>query len=175
MKINVLIRKKQLILACLVVVLGVAVYLNWEFSNNSLDYGVIDDKVYGEAQETVVEVTETNQSYFAEVRMNREKTRAETLDSIETMLKDETLSDEQKKVITSKSTEIAELTKLESDIEELVKANGIRECVAFIDGDNASVVVSENELSQTQAAQIFDIVLKKTKINAENINIVELK
>ena len=35
--------------------------------------------------------------------------------------------------------------------------------------------VSENELSQTQAAQIFDIVLKKTKINAENINIVELK
>ena len=32
MKLNVLIRKRQLILAGLVVVLGVAVYLNWEFS-----------------------------------------------------------------------------------------------------------------------------------------------
>jgi len=35
--------------------------------------------------------------------------------------------------------------------------------------------VSSKGLSEEQAAQIFEIVLSKTKINSENINIVEAK
>ena len=77
--------------------------------------------------------------------------------------------------VCKKAAEIAELSKAENTIEELVKAKGFSECVAFIDGETASVVVATNGLSEEQAAQIFDIVLSKTKINSENINIVETK
>ena len=177
MKLNVLIRKRQLILASLVVILGVAVYLNWEFSNNdvNLDTSGDGDKVYGETQQTGVEMTETSDEYFAQARLNRQKNRDEALETVQTMLEDKTLTEAQKAQITQKATEIAEYAKSETAIEELVKAKGFSECVAFIDGENASVVVSSKGLSEAQAAQIFEIVLQKTKINSENINIVEAK
>lgn len=177
MKINMLIGKRQLILAGLVVILGVAVYLNWEFSNNdvNLDSGGDSDKVYGETQQTGVEVTETSDAYFAQARLNRQKNRDEALESVQTMLEDTTLTEAQKTEISAKAAEIAELAKNENAIEELVKAKGFQECVAFVDGETASVVVSSKGLSEEQAAQIFEIVLSKTKINSENINIVEAK
>ena len=143
MKLNLLLKKRQLILAGLVIVLGIAVYLNWEFSDKDL-ISNNDDKVYGETQATNVEVTETSE-------------------------------DEQKKEITQKATQLAELTDCETAIEELIKAKGFRDCVAFIDGENASIVVSSDGLTQKEAAQIFEIVVKKAKINSENINIVESK
>ena len=177
MKLNVLIRKRQLILAGLVVVLGVAVFLNWEFSNSDINLGASgdSDKIYGETQQTGVEVSETSDAYFAQARLNRQKNRDEALESVQTMLKDETLTEAQRVQITQKAAEIAEIAKSEMAIEELVKAKGFRECVAFIDNDNASVVVSSKGLSEEQAAQIFEIILQKTKINSENINIVEAK
>ena len=175
MKLNVLIGKRHLILMGLVVVLGVAVYLNWEFSDSNLSLGSDDDKVYGETQETGVQITESSDEYFVEARLNRQKNRDEALETVQTMLDDATLTDAQKKEITEKATEIAEYSKCENDIEELVKAKGYKECVAFIDGETASVVVSTGGLSDSQAAQIFEIVENKSKINSENINIVEIK
>ncbi|MEE1279777.1 MAG: SpoIIIAH-like family protein [Oscillospiraceae bacterium] len=178
MKLNMLIGKRQLILAGLVVVLGVAVYLNWEFSKNDLNLGTSgaeSSKTYGETQLTDVKITETSEAYFAQARLNRQKNRDEALESVQTMLQDTKLTDAQKSEISAKAAQIAELSQCETAIEELVKAKGFQECVAFVDGETASVVVSSDGLSDEQAAQIFDIVLGKTKINSENINIVEAK
>ncbi len=178
MKLNMLIGKRQLILAGLVVILGVAVYLNWEFSKNDLNLGtsgVESNKNYGETQLTDVKVTETDLAYFSQARLNRQKNRDDAIESVKTMLKDNNLSEAQKAEITKKAAEIANLTQCETAIEELIKAKGFEECVAFIDGESASIVVSTKGLSNEQAAQIFDIVLSKSKINSENINIVEAK
>ena len=174
MKLNVLIGKKQIILAGLVVILSVAVYLNWEFSKNDINL-TTDEKVYGETEMTGVNVTETSEEYFAQARLNRQKNRDEALESVQTMLEDENLTQAQRDEITAKATEITELSQCEASIEELIKAKGFQECVAFIDGETASVVVSTTGLTDTEAAQIFDIILSKTKINSENINIVEAK
>ena len=178
MKLNVLIGKRQLILAGLVVILGVAVYLNWEFSKNDINLGTSgsnSDKVYGETQLTDVKISETSEAYFAQARLNRQKNRDQALESVQTMLTDTNLTDAQKNQISEKAAEIAKLSQCETAIEELVKAKGFRECVAFVDGETASVVVSSTGLSDEQAAQIFEIVLSKTEINSENINIVEAK
>lgn len=178
MRLNVLIGKRQLILAGLVVVLGVAVYLNWEFSQKDLKLetdGTQSEKNYGETRPAEVKVTETDSSYFAQARLNRQKKRDEALDSVQTMLDDNALSEAQKATLTTKAAQMAELARCESSIEELVKAKGFTECVAFVDEDSASVVVDSSGLTDTQAAQIFAIVVEKTKINSENINIVEVK
>lgn len=175
MKLNFLIRKRQIILAGLVVILGVAVYLNWEFSKGDINSAITDDKIYGETQETLVDVTETTDAYFAEARLNRQKTRDEAMESVQAMLKSDSLTETQRSEISAKAAQITELTSQENAIEELVKAKGFRECIAFIDGESASVIVSSDELTEAQAAQIFEIVVKKSKINSENINIVEAK
>lgn len=174
MKLNMLIGKKQIILAGLVVILSVAVYLNWEFSKNDINLKP-DDKNYGQTEMTGVDVTETSEEYFAQARLNRQKNRDEALASVQTMLKDEKLTQAQREEIGAKAAEITELSQCEASIEELIKAKGFQECVAFVDGETASVVVSTPGLTDAQAAQIFDIILNKTKINSENINIVEVK
>lgn len=175
MKLNAIIGKRQIILAGLVLVLGVAVYLNWEFNKGDLLTGANssgDDKIYGETQTTL---TDSQTDYFAQARLTRQKNRDEAIESVQTMLKDTSLTDDQRKEITQKAAELTSLSKSETAIEELVKAKGFKECVAFVDGETASVVVSTEGLSNEQAAQIFDIILSKTKINSENINIVEAK
>lgn len=174
MKLNMLIGKKQIILAGLVVILSVAVYLNWEFSKNDINLKP-DDKNYGQTEMTDVDVTETSEEYFAQARLNRQKNRDEALASVQTMLKDEKLTQAQREEIGAKAAEITKLSQCEASIEELIKAKGFQECVAFVDGETASVVVSTQGLTDAQAAQIFDIILNKTKINSENINIVEVK
>ena len=174
MKLNMLIGKKQIILAGLVVVLSVAVYLNWEFSKNDINLNP-DDKNYGQTEMTGVEVSETSEEYFAQARLNRQKNRDDALASVQTMLSDQSLTQAQREEINAKATEIAKLSQCELSIEELIKAKGFNECVAFVDGETASVVVSTSELTEQEAAQIFDIILNKTKINSENINIVEVK
>lgn len=174
MKLNVLIGKKQIILAGLVVILSVAVYLNWEFSKNDINLSP-DDKNYGETEMTGVNITETSEEYFAQARLNRQKNRDEALQSVQTMLNNEKLTQAQREEISAKAAEITKLSQCETSIEELVKAKGFQECVAFVDGETASVVVSTTGLTEAQAAQIFDIILSKTKINSENINIVEAK
>ena len=59
MKLNMILGKKQIILASLVLVLGVAIYLNYTFSESGHGYDITasansetttDDRTYGEAQ-----------------------------------------------------------------------------------------------------------------------------
>lgn len=52
MKANVILGKKQIILASLVLILGAAVYLNWQFADKSGDLA-LTDKVAGTASQTV--------------------------------------------------------------------------------------------------------------------------
>ncbi len=174
-KLNVIIGKRQLILAGLVVVLGVAVYLNWEFSQKDINLGSLNDKVYGETQETAANLSEDGKAYFAQARVNRQKSRDEAIESVKTMLTDATLTEAQKKEISEKATKLAQLSECESAIEELVKAKGFEQCVAFINDDSASVVVNSSGLTTEQAAQIFEIVLSKSQVSADKINVVEVK
>lgn len=174
-KLNILIGKRQLILAGLVVVLGVAVYLNWEFSQKDINLGTSDNKIYGETQETAAGLSVDGQAYFAQARTDRQKSRDEAIESVQTMLSDTSLTETQKKQISEKATQLAQLSECEAAIEQLVKAKGFEQCVAFINDDSASVVVSSKGLTNEQAAQIFDIVLSKSQVSADKINVVEVK
>ena len=51
------------------------------------------------------------------------------------------------------------------------------DCVAFIDGDNVNITVmtTSDGLTQTEVAQIRDIVLSECSVSAQNITVVEIK
>ena len=56
-----------------------------------------------------------------------------------------------------------------------MKAKGMEDCVAYIAGDNCSVVVKAESLTGAQTLQITEIVTAQTKIPAQNINIMAVK
>ena len=133
-------------------------------------------KNYGDAQ--LVATTEKSaQKYFEETRLSRKKSRDEALDVLQKTLKNAKLSDAEKTNATEELSKIVKDITAESDIENLVKAKGFTDCVAFISGDKISVAVqvSNGDLTKQNVAQIRDIVLNKTQFPAQNIVIIEVK
>ena len=56
-----------------------------------------------------------------------------------------------------------------------MKLQGFEDCVAYLDGESAKVVVKTEGLDKAQATAIKDIILGETEISAENIRIFEVK
>ncbi len=134
------------------------------------------DKTYGEAQLVSV-LADTGTEFFEEARLNRTQTRDEVLELIETSLKDASLTDDEKTALSEQLSECLNNITLENEIETLVKAKGMADCLCFLDGDTANITVmtSGTTLEATQVAQIRDIVLAKCEIEASAITVVEVK
>lgn len=200
--------KRQILLATLVLALGVAIYLNWQFSQSGKDLTLTDDvdasKNYGEAQFVdkeenqpadavdatdvadkgitnptgMIEAAMTNEAgedYFIEARLNKKQSRDEAVETLQNILKDSKVSEEEKNIAIATAASLSDAIDAESNIESLIKAKGFDDCIAFIDGDKASIVVKTDGLLNSEAAQIKDIVLKECKVQAENITIIPVK
>ena len=131
---------------------------------------------YGDAQ--LVATTEKSaKKYFEETRLSRQKSRDEALDVLQKTLKNSKLSDAEKTKATEELSLIIKHITAESDIENLVKAKGFTDCVAFINGEKISVAVqvSNGDLTKQNVAQIRDIVLNKTTVKAQDIVVIEVK
>lgn len=195
---------QKMTLLTLVVALGVAVYLNWEYAkstdlvmgdtvqaNAAASTGIITDELavetaastqetadknYGEAQ--LVSVGDpTGSDFFEQARLSRTKTRDEALDTLQKSLKNSALTQEEKDALTQELTATIESITKESDLESRIKAKGFVDCVAFIDGDkvNITVMTTSDGLTQAEVAQIRDIVLSECSVSAQNITVVEIK
>lgn len=192
--------KRQLTLLTLVVALGVAVYLNWEYAQGDAPYAMqpaaeasatvtdaleteaqpvleaLPDKNYGEAQLVSADAS-GGSAYFEQARLDRSKARDEALDQLQKSLEEAQLSQEEKEAATQHLTAMVDNIAAESDIENLVKAKGFADCVAFIDGQKVNLVVRTGAqgLSQSEVAQLRDIILGKVDTTAQNISVVEVK
>ena len=199
--------KRQLTLLTLMVALGVAVYLNWEYAKTDTPYSMqptatnvsasadgavpvdalvgeeaqpvteaLPDKNYGDAQLVSADASSSD-SYFEQARLNRSKTRDEALDKLQKSLKEVDLSKEEKDAATARLTEMINNSAAEGDIENMVKAKGFADCVAFIDGDKVSLAVKTGMegLNKNEVAQLRDIILGKLDTSAQNIRVVEVK
>ena len=96
--------KRQIILASLVVALGAAVYLNWQFSSNPNfleTIGISKGKELGEAQYVNKQVEEQPQDaksgeekpqnadeYFSKAKVSRQKSRDEITEMVKGVLSD---------------------------------------------------------------------------------------
>ncbi len=181
MKFNAIFGKKQIILASLVLILGIAVYLNWQFAKTGEDFAVtgkVDTaKNYGDAQlvDNQSGATASGDDYFTKTRLERTKSRDETTATLTKMLKDSKLSTEEKTAATQKAMDLAKQVDSEKKMEDLVKAKGFKDCLVYINEDKVDVVVKTEGLVPSEAAQIKDIVLSESKVAAENIRITEVK
>lgn len=195
--------KRQLVLAALVVALGAAVYLNWQFSdqNNLLATETVNSaaqetgKELGEAQYVNQNATSTPsqaeaassvegsgskmsaeaEQYFAQARVSRQKARDEAVDTLKGLIADVSQSDAAKTEAVTQAAAIAKNIEQENNIENLVKAKGFAECVAFLQNGECSVVVNSEGLLDSEAIAIKDIVAGQAGIPYDKIKIVEAK
>lgn len=137
--------------------------------------------VNGDAEETAAEVEAeytaagSAENYFAQARLERTSSRDESVAALQSMLgggdrtEDELVTDAIAAVETSK------LIESESTIESLIQAQGYSNCIVYLGGDSAKVVVQTEGLDAAQAAAIKDVILGEVSVPAENIRIFEVK
>lgn len=175
---NILIKRRQLILATLVVALGAAVFVNWYYNGNNSIIPPAEETTQSEYVQNLGEAKYVNASgeeadYFSEIKLNRQKARDEALDKLNKALgKVKSGSSEAKEIIKSIDSLTARI-KLESDIEALISAKLASECVVVISEKSAQVVVAKGALDQDAALQIIDIVSANTNLSADKIKITE--
>ena len=181
-KPSIIIGKKQIIMTCLTLMLAVAVYINYatapelgKESDPSVFQERSDDVRYGETEFVNVEAEPMAGDYFAQARLDKMKDRDEAVQTLQTMIGGGDVTENEALVNALDAVQVSKLIESEGTIESLIKAQGFQDCVAYLDGENAKVVVKTEGLDKAQAASIKEIILGETSIAAENIRIFEVK
>ena len=173
-------KKNMIIAACFVavalaLVIGVSLYggeeAGYDYSqgvgmqpdSNNTQNGSNNDQNQQNAADT----------YFSTVQVNRQRTRDEALEVLQSVV------DNEQSTATAKEEALAEINKLakvmeaEANIETLIVAKGFTECVAVVSDEGANVVVKSEGLQAAQIAQINEIVYEQTGILPVNIKIIQ--
>lgn len=179
-KWNFHLRKKHIAIASLTLMLTGAIYVNYLYANGDLDNLVASGKNYGDSilvgksVEEGENLSETA-SYFSEARVSRQQSRDEAVQTIQNLYGTAEIGEEQMAELTAKAESIAANTELENKIESMIKAKGFKDCVVYISGEYADVMVETEGLIDTEAALIKEAIIQETTVPVENISIVEVK
>ena len=181
-----IIGKKQIIMTCLTLMLAAAVYINYSTApdikkdgdtvavadtDNTINYG--DTEFVNAQPEPAAAVS--SDDYFAQARLDKMNNRDEAVQTLQTMIGGGDVSEDEMVVNAIDAVEVSKLIESEGTIESLVKAQGFEDCVAYLDGETAKVVVKTEGLDKAQAASIKEIILGESEVSVENIRIFEVK
>ena len=135
-------------------------------SGETADAGEELDPASGTPGEAVL----TGSSNFAaQARINREQIRSQNKASLQEIIDNAELSQEQKAEAVSSMVEMTEMVEKEAAAELLLEAKGFQDVVVNLTGETADVVVPDSSVDDASRAQIEDIVQRKTGIAPENI------
>ncbi len=174
-------RKRQLITATLVVALGAAVFVNWYYTRSSDNLSTPDDNEseyvqnLGEAKYVNAEaVTKAEaEDAFAEIKLNREKSRDEAFEELKSTLKNAKAGSETAEKVSKSVEKFSAAIKEEGDIEALISAKLSISSVVVINGKKANIIVEKGKLNEESVLVISDIVTSNSNVLPENIKISE--
>lgn len=107
--------------------------------------------------------------YFTSAKLSREQTRAKNKETLMEIVNNAALSSADKKAAVQEVANITENSRKESDAELLLEAKGFSDAMVSISDGKADVVVSADNLTAKEMAQIVDIVKRKSGVSADNI------
>ena len=128
----------------------------------------------GEAVFVNADATESD-TYFVQAKLDREQSRAKQKDMLTEMINSSEIDNEQKQQFADGILEIQQRIEKETASEDMIKAKGFKDAYVRIDDETVDVVVDAETINEQQAAQIEDIVKRKTGYSAEQIKISTLK
>ncbi len=203
--------KRELVLSALVVSLGAAVYINWQFNENSDALNAdTDNSELGVAQYVNATVSSQSSSssdsaetsatskssssstssaasssestsslsdteeYFARARLERQQTQDELLELAQDTVEAADGSTTAKAAAVEQLNKLSDIIQQQTNIESLVIAKGFTDCVAFIQDNECSVVVTGQELKSDNLIAIKDIVMAQTGLSFDEISITQI-
>lgn len=164
------IKKKQLVIAALAIVVGTAGYLN--ATKEGKDY-TETGKYLGEAQ-LVGSETVTEEDFFSQARIDREAGRSRSIETFNSIIENESADAAAKASAEQGVLELAQNTETETAIENLLRAKGFKDAVCYINNSMANVVVKTDSLDSANVAIITEIVTEQSGIAQDKIKIMEM-
>ena len=174
---HVLLGKKQIVLAALVVALGLAVFVNWYYTGTDTQLFPEGTDETGQISSDAPDGTaqlvngETEGEYFSEIKLHRDTAHASALEELQAVLASAT-GETEASVNTAKAIEnLQNEIKMEADIESLVTGKTGSDCIAVISENTVEIVVPTAALSEGNVLTISDVVNEVCAKKYENIKI----
>lgn len=165
---------KNLVILCAVILIATAVGVNYILYNQdsqpSQDVDIDLDNV---DINNSINNDPNASNYFAQTILSRKQARDEAIEVLQSVAASDSALPE---AIESALADIAQIAKdieNESNIETLVEAKGIEDCIAVISEGKATVIVKSEGLLASQVAQINEIVYEQSGILPVDLKIVE--
>lgn len=174
--------KRNAIIACAVLLIGAAVWLNFLlFSGTDTGDGYKGyDQPSGNLSDDLNNDQSGNQgnansasTYFSATQVSRQRARDEALEVLQAVVDNADATETMKAEAIASIAAIADEIQKEANIESLITAKGFEQCVAVLNGKTASIVVSADDLQVAQIAQINAIVYEQTGIAPSGVTIIK--
>lgn len=178
--------KRHIVLAALVLALGAAVFINWQFSDETSALAEEVSKELGAATYVNSDTSSTDQvaqvskqtsasdEYFAKAVVEREQAYDSAIDTAKETLKLADSSDEAKTKAVEQLNKLEDSLVIQSNIESILKGKGFSECLCMITDDSCSVAILKDELVDDSPLIIKDAVLSQMDIDFNSITIIEV-
>lgn len=173
---HVLLEKRQIVLAALVVMLGLAVFANWYYTGTKNELfpegtGAAAENAGESADGAALYASAEEADYFAAAKLNRAAAHSEAMEELQAVMANADSNGESAKEVQASMDELSRAVKRESDMETLISAALGGDCVAVVSDNSVDVVVSSSVLTDGAVLQINDIIRKVCGTDYENVRI----
>lgn len=175
-------KRRQVTIVALVVLIGVAGYLNWQYTKdlpmqdavsvmNSAQQEESENINYGET--TLVDGKATVvDDFFAQAKLNREKSRGEALDLLNSVIDNKNSDSEGVKKAQDEIVKISAEIEQETTVESLIEAKGLGKSVVYISDNTVNIILDTPDVKGVDTAKIQDIVVGETGVSSDKIKIL---
>lgn len=188
-KIKHIMKKNQLIITALAIMIALAGYLNYSGSRlqeavatsaaqeeqvlleNSVgtEEAASSDEVTDTPGEAILTSAQAGTAIAAQAKLAREQLRAQNRETLMEVVNSDSVAEEQKQSAVDGIAELTQNAEREAAAELLLDAKGFEDSVVSITDGSVDVVINMAEITDAQRAQIEDIVKRKTEVSGENI------
>lgn len=188
--------KKQILVVALVLVIIAAGILQFTYGDkgfSSKDDGeerlgeavYVDNMTGGAANtdETALaedgsesSVADSDNDYFVQARIDKEAIRSKQKEELKELTSSTNTSDEIAAKAQQEFLDLVRRSEIEATIESLIKQRGIEDAVViFCSTGTVDLVVKADSLSQSETAQLSDIVMRHAGVEMKDIHIKNMK
>ena len=179
------IQKKHILVSALVLALGAAVYLNWQFSGSpvlspaSKELGAVtyvskDTAATADEWQPTSKSSLTPRDKIAKARTERSQAQDKALDEAKNMVTLSDSSDDAKEEAVEQAGAIEKRILSQSNIENILAAKGFNECLCYVSDSGCTVTVLSDDLKKSSPLIIKDVVMSQLDIPFSNIVIVDV-
>ena len=179
-RLNLIIGKKQIVIASLAVLLGAAAAVNAAVQSGKKDSVKPAEQVsggtYGEAALVSGEIAAiSSDAYFASARLEKQQARDEAAQVLAVMYQGGDMTGGELETVALDAKKLSDTIESENVVETMLKAQGFEDALCYISEKGANIIVKTDGLDAASAAKIKSALLSEVEVSSDAITIVEVK